>query len=219
MASKLTWEHQVKYVYLRTKLNIENSDRAITAFAAVCYYPTYLLSLRPGIEAWNNGVVFRIFYPGSARDLANDLRDGLKEFDAWAIYGTGSDFYEFIDGGPLSMCLNAAQRFTEDEQHAPIAQLFIMFKERDRNTELTVERLRSCFRAAQCRPGFYFQDGRVLFLHSTEPGSMILQRCEHHIKTLSASIVCDAESDTYSVRGFEPKAWQLVDLEELGFVA
>ena len=109
--------------------------------------------------------------------------------------------------------------FGHNEQHAPIAQLFIMFKERDRNTELTVERLRSCFRAAQCRPGFYFQDGRVLFLHSTEPGSMILRRCEHHIKTLSASIVCDAESDTYSIRGFEPKAWELIDLEELGFVA
>lgn len=76
-----------------------------------------------------------------------------------------------------------------------MAQLFLMSRDGDSKLDEIVDGIRSSMKAdIFCLPVFHFRNGRISFTNSTEPTSIIAQRCRSHLKRLKHWTILDSDS-------------------------
>jgi hypothetical protein len=220
------------FIFLRTRLAIDFSARAIDALAQ--HFPhddvseqfrevrsVPLLGFGDDGVTWSDGIVLRSNQTKAPRDIATTLDPALQEFDASVIHDRWGEFREHPGGGLVTRYFDqlwdGEYRELQRINHArpvPIAQIFVMSREDDRGFGQAVIDLRSSLRE-QFLPAFHFRDGQILFYNSSDPARLVARRFERFLRRLEHWAIVDSDGVTATANGEDESVWQMADLDEL----
>jgi hypothetical protein len=165
-------------------------------------------------ESWEDGIVFGIWSELSPAEIAKALMPALEKFDAWAIVDfERRECMEWIGGGPVSSYFKFLQAFNATP---PIAQLFLGFNDPDRVPEREIEAIRRIYGSTKCVAVFHLRNGRVLFINSSEPASIIWRRIERIAQRIDYVSGLDATGSRFC-KQINDACWELISLEDLMF--
>jgi hypothetical protein len=174
------------YVYLRTRFAVDHDDDAIRAIEAMIGDFPEMLSPNGDYTPFSNGFVIRyIAKQVTASGLAEEWKDHLKYFEAWAIHDGMADFVESFANGPTSVALERLKATDQNGRLLPLSQVFAVFHDAEADAE--TKRRYDCDQAAEfikgswrhtTLPAFHFENGRVLLVGTTESAVTMNRRLE-----------------------------------------
>lgn len=206
------------FLFLRTRLAVSATNEPLDALADALPERVELLSFPSGprndpwgeSETWEDGYVFRLDKVMTPSALADQLKDALALFDAWAIHDGDalcaegpypslvSDYYSRHRGGAIMVGLHVADGA--------------------RDPDAVYDRVRSAL-SPHCRPVFHFRDGRILMFPAGIPAPQFWRRVERYARDIKHMAAWDRFGAAYYKRDEAWDLWQPVSLFELDFGA
>jgi len=173
--------HKQYYVYLRSRLDLENDDAATDAAVELFGNQPDILSPGGDYNTFANGLVARVLSNGVAEVLAAKWRAQLAVFDAWAIHDAVADVAESIVSGPCTQALMATR--LSFSQSLPVTQAFIVYhpSNHEPHRRFDPDRASDAVRSqwqAPSQSAFHFRNGRILFAAADAPASILARRME-----------------------------------------
>ena len=213
---------RVILLYIKTRRALNSSERELTALqTALCETEALTpvldkkarVLLFPGDREWINGQVLRFRAKMDALDFAAALRAFLDaHFVGWAVTDDNGGFVEKTPQGPMGAYFH--QLGTVRDRRANYSRVFVMWDESDGSAHGALEKIRKRMPAPH-RAVFVFNNGKVLFLRSSEPGSVTIRRYRRELQRFSGWCVFDTAGATFSASGPDESLWKLRDLENL----
>lgn len=191
------------FIFLKTRFAIEFAYEAIEALQQSWPYRTWLLWMGAD-ELWEDGFVLRIKALKDAIALAEEHKEALDKFEAWAIHDDAGVRVESQPNGPLSRFFDIPRQV--GTQGANFSQIFLMWPEGSQEPTKTIEDIRSCLKAPHA-PVFFFRNGQIILLGSDESGKITNQRCARYLSRLSGWCVVDSSRETFSPKGPDERRW------------
>lgn len=200
----MMWRGPQYYLYLRTRLDLDNMGEEFPDLSSVCE-KARLLSLDRGVDGWRNGIVLRFNTADAEAEIVEKLQAVLAGHD-WLVTDTAG-----FESGSLGFATPDMLRFGLRP-----AQAFFMSSDDGPLPNRQAQAIRDAFGAYQVEPLFHFADGLVLGIASNEPARLLARRAERALQSLDLWAICDASDETIGSRRSSPR-WQLVDTADLWF--
>src|SRR5579863_4202456 len=205
------------FLFLRTRLAVSATDEPLEALAEAGLTEAEILGFPCGPrespwnekETWEDGYVFRLDRAAPPSVVADELKDALALFDAWAIHDGDalcaegphpalvSDYYGRHRGGSIMVGVQIADGARRPDE--------------------LYDRVRSAL-SPHCRPVFHFRDGRIFMFPAGLPPQQFWRRVERYQRDLKHLAAWDRFATGYYKR--DEAAWELweqVSLFEIGF--
>lgn len=195
---------RVVYMYLRTRTSLDFADDALNALADDITSLVDVFFFDDDLT-WDNGLVIRRQFCDDASHIANALKSSLDTFEAWAVIDDFGDFQESNNDGPLSHFFETTE-FMRSEGLG-FSQLYIRWDEDNPWSEEIVSRMKGQLKGYHA-PVFFFEDGQIIFVKTSESGKITNQRCSSTLKGLPGWAVVDPFQETFSRKGRSEKLWE-----------
>jgi hypothetical protein len=173
-------------------------------------------------DPWLDGGILRTSINDVAMQAYFDMSEPLGRCASYVIYEAKGVIIEHPSGGPASRFADAAQyrgyvsknnQISEYATDCRFALIALAGDTSDRNYETNVEAVRGSEKS-KCWPIFYFRNGQVMLMESSEPASIISQRAARHLATFQHWAVIDASGGTRSSQNFDDRAWVSIEPPE-----
>lgn len=198
------------FVFLRTKMALAYSTQAIDSFMDLQPEWIRILKIDGDYLFWDDGLILHCDTYEQADNWPKIIGDALSHFDAWAIADNRGNYSEALPNGTFSGFFEPSTNMAA--VYSGYAQIFLQFQENSKNPNDLIDQVRVCFDQTKCRPVFHYRNGRVLFLRTTDPASIILRRVERHSTKFRRFVVIDSENEFLSANG-SVGHWECGDLD------
>jgi hypothetical protein len=208
---------KTSYLYLRTKLSLQHQwDLPLKHFAE--HVPIGNIKWRDAgrydvlrtlpfewlhfeRKTWANGLVLKLNVQPTLDTFIGNARPALESFDTWALIDDSGEYFESPKNGPFSL-------FMSEVGTRPVVKIFALDDDVGL-IEKVFDRMAQRM-SAHAQRVFHLDNGRVMFVQSDAPASIIRRKCEREMVGLRKYVITDAQGNS------EPKdAWVELQRQQL----
>jgi hypothetical protein len=201
------------YFYLRTSTALELATDAWPvldeAFAEAPREPRALWLDQE--YTWPNGIVLRADMLDDAPFVADRFKNALDKFSAWSVLDDRGNYSASESAAPVTHFLNNVSHHSSGK--LPCSQIFVMWDDENPWNERILQDLRGSLRG-RCAPVFFFENGQVIFVETSESAKITAQRCGRAMKGLWHWCILDRDQETISKNGDAVNWWDFINLAE-----
>jgi hypothetical protein len=211
------------FLFLRTKLSIEHETAAIEGLSAHFPYSLCRAAVPDPAETefavhvfgfgedrltFSNGLVIQFTTDHTLSEIAQGMKAGLDNFEAWSMCKfDGSDYQENKAG--------QIDRFFHETGAPAFATVLILSQDDNPHYDKYLAGFRWTYQGC-CLPVFRFQHGQIMFIATDERVAIIQRQKDKYLKRFDHWAIIDCQQQSVQSSG-SADIWELEYLSQIEF--